>query len=92
MYKTTCSKLTLLLITIAAVLLLGVAPELAAQKRPQGSSGPTPTNVTTDAPKITFPESSFDFGTVPRGSVNEHVFKIRNTGTAPLTLIKAQAG
>jgi hypothetical protein len=41
-------------------------------------------------PNITFPATSHDFGSVNEGEVKEHVFKFRNTGTAPLEIIEAQ--
>ena len=40
-------------------------------------------------PKIDFPEKSYDFGTIAQGSKASHTFKVRNTGDAPLRLIKA---
>ncbi len=41
-------------------------------------------------PKIFFPETSFDFGTVSQDSKVTHTFIVRNTGDAPLKLIKAK--
>ena len=43
-------------------------------------------------PKIFFPETSHDFGSVAQGSKVSHTFVVRNTGDAPLKLIKAKAG
>ena len=37
-------------------------------------------------PAITFEESKFDFGSVAQGGVVDHVFKFKNTGTAPLII------
>jgi hypothetical protein len=37
-------------------------------------------------PAITFEESKYDFGSVPQGGVVDHVFKFKNTGTAPLVI------
>lgn len=43
-------------------------------------------------PKIFFPDTSHDFGPVAQGSKVSHTFVVRNTGDAPLKLIKAKAG
>ena len=37
-------------------------------------------------PAITFEESKYDFGSVAQGGVVDHVFKFKNTGTAPLVI------
>jgi len=97
MPKAPIFRLTRLLIISVVVLLAGAAFAFAGQDQPQSKAAPAAANTakssaTTDKPKISFPESSFDFGTVQRGSINEHVFKVRNIGIAPLMLIKAQAG
>ena len=39
-----------------------------------------------NGPKITFKESSFDFGDITQGDVVEHVFEFENTGNEPLIL------
>jgi len=41
-------------------------------------------------PQISFPETSYDFGTIAQGSKVSHTFIVRNAGDAPLRLIKAQ--
>jgi hypothetical protein len=40
-------------------------------------------------PIISFPERSFDFGTITQGTKVSHTFVVRNIGDAPLRLIKA---
>lgn len=40
----------------------------------------------TNAPKLTFKESSFDFGEIHQGDVVSHNFKFENEGTSPLVL------
>jgi hypothetical protein len=40
----------------------------------------------TAGPVITFAEKSYDFGNIQQGDVVEHVFKFKNTGTAPLVI------
>lgn len=42
-------------------------------------------------PKITFEESSFDFGTIDNGTHVEHNFKFKNTGDAPLMIVNAKS-
>jgi hypothetical protein len=37
-------------------------------------------------PAIVFEESKYDFGSIPQGGIVEHVFKFKNTGTAPLII------
>lgn len=41
-------------------------------------------------PKITFPETEFDFGTISQQTKVSHTFRVKNTGDAPLTLIRAK--
>lgn len=43
-----------------------------------------------DVPKILFPEIKYDFGKVAQQSKLNHIFKVRNAGTAPLKIIKAK--
>ena len=47
---------------------------------------------TSGTPKIFFPDTSHDFGSVAQGSKVSYTFVVRNTGDAPLKLIKAKAG
>ena len=54
---------------------------------PAANSGDNPVS---GGPQISFPETSFDFGTITQGSKASHTFIVRNTGNAPLKLIKAQ--
>ncbi|WP_400190274.1 DUF1573 domain-containing protein [Hymenobacter sp. B81] len=39
-----------------------------------------------NGPQITFTELKHDFGKIKQGDVAEHVFKFKNTGTAPLVI------
>lgn len=41
--------------------------------------------------KIFFPETTYDFGTVSQNSSISHTFVVKNTGEAPLKLIKVKA-
>lgn len=45
----------------------------------------------TNAPVITFVESSKDFGDITQGDKVEHVFKLENTGKAPLVISNVAA-
>jgi hypothetical protein len=56
---------------------------------PASNSGPNSTN-TSGGPQISFPETEYDFGTISQGSKVSHTFVVKNTGDAPLRLIKAQ--
>ncbi len=42
------------------------------------------------APKIFFPETSYDFGTIPQDGSVSHSFVVRNTGKAQLKIIEAK--
>lgn len=44
----------------------------------------------TGVPKILFPETSYNFGTIPQGSNVSHTFVFRNVGSAPLRIINAK--
>ena len=44
-----------------------------------------------DGPVITFEESSKDFGDITQGDKVEHVFKLENTGNAPLVISNVAA-
>ena len=41
----------------------------------------------TGGPRIVFPETSYDFGTITQGANVSHTFVVRNAGDAPLRLI-----
>lgn len=43
------------------------------------------------SPEITFEEEEFDFGTIEKGTRVEHLFKFKNTGDAPLTIVDAKS-
>jgi hypothetical protein len=49
----------------------------------------TDNNSVSGGPQISFPETSYDFGTIAQGSKVSHTFIVRNVGDAPLRLIKA---
>lgn len=43
------------------------------------------------APEITFDETEYDFGNIAKGTKVEHLFKFKNTGDAPLTIVDAKS-
>lgn len=43
------------------------------------------------APVITFEEIEHDFGHIAKGTRVEHLFKFKNTGDAPLTIVDAKS-
>ena len=63
-----------------------VQPQTASQA---GNSG-MDSAVAGGGPHIYFPGPSHDFGTIAEGEKVSHTFVVRNTGDAPLRLIKAQ--
>lgn len=67
----------LLLLFLPALVLWGSAFILEAQEKAEDNP----------APRIHFPESVHDFGTISRGGHISHVFSVRNTGSAPLELL-----
>lgn len=54
------------------------------------TSSPVKSGPEGSSPVIHFPEPVHDFGTIARGSNVTHIFKVQNTGDAPLQLIKAK--
>lgn len=62
---------------IASLLIIGFSFYVHAQ---EGESEPL------TGPKITFAETSFDFGDIVQGDRVEHVFEFENVGSEPLIL------
>ena len=69
----------LFILAVAMSLSFGVA---TAQTTPDAKAAKT----ATAGPVITFTEKTHDFGNIYQGDVVEHVFKFKNTGTAPLVI------
>ena len=68
-----------------------VADESLVGTTPEGlPEGPDPT-LTEGLTTIEYMESSFDFGNVRYPSDNQHTFKFKNTGNAPLLIESATA-
>lgn len=51
----------------------------------------TATDVKADGPKITFTETTFDYGNIPQSVPAKHEFKFTNTGKQPLLITSANA-
>lgn len=66
-----------------------------AQAKPAGPPAPATTPAkpapNPNAPKLTFVEQSYDFGTVVEGPQITHDFKIKNEGKEPLVLSNVHA-
>lgn len=43
-------------------------------------------------PKLTIPNSIFDFGNVPQNSKISHIFWLHSTGTSDLKILKVKPG
>ena len=67
---------------IAACVLFFMAFTANAQEKEKAAS---------NGPVITFEESSKDFGDITQGDKVEHVFKLENTGKAPLVISNVAA-
>src|SRR5690606_17405544 len=78
-YYTTMKKL-LFLLSVVLVAFTANAQEKNTQEK-AASNGPV----------ITFEESSKDFGDITQGDKVEHVFKLENTGKAPLVISNVAA-
>jgi hypothetical protein len=98
--KAAAVVLPVAIVAIGAWILLGThgarrspAPH-AASVAPANRSEPaqgTAGDATAGAPKIEFPEASYDFGAVIQGAEVTHTFSVRNAGSEPLKLIDAGA-
>lgn len=87
-------KNTLLALTVVG-LMVGCGNQNTGNTN-QSADGPEATAIkdTTAAQQqgvIQFEESAFDFGQVKEGDVVEHIFKFKNTGTAPVILSQVSA-
>ena len=67
-------------------------PNEAVEESTSVTPGATADTVNSGTPVIFFPETSHDFGSIAQGSKVSYTFVVRNTGDAPLKLIKAKAG
>ena len=97
-----------ILVILVSVWFWGLAKDSAPISKPSHQAAQTPNKIIEEStsvtpsdtadtvnsgtPKIFFPDTSHDFGTVAQGSKVSYTFVVRNTGDAPLKLIKAKAG
>ena len=63
--------------------------DLLASNEP-ASNDTDAANPPTGDPRIVFPETSYDFGTITQGANVSHTFVVRNAGDAPLKLIEVK--
>jgi len=76
---------------IASNMAYGQKPKANNQSTAQMTQAGDDTDQTaTGTPKIFFPETIHDFGTVMQGDKVTHKFVVKNVGDAPLKLIKAK--
>ena len=88
------SKVVGILTAILVVFLFFAVSSLEASGTPKAEADGLSQNVEAatqdkEAPEISPVEPLFDFGQVRQGEKVEHVFQIRNTGTAELVIKKA---
>ncbi|GAA4384352.1 DUF1573 domain-containing protein [Hymenobacter koreensis] len=70
----------------ALVLALSLALSGVAAHAQSTAVQPANAKEKVNGPQITFTEMKYDFGKIKQGDVAEHVFKFKNTGTAPLII------
>jgi len=75
--------LTSIIVIMIAIAFCGGRQALAQASKVDKESAPA-------APRVLLPETTFDFGRVSQDQKLTHKFKIKNTGDAPLKLIKAK--
>jgi len=92
-------KLGLIFVFVFAVAILAT-PAFSSDKAMPRTTKDTVSNDTATvtaaavdgaAPQIFYPDSVYDFGEVSQKQSLTHVFKVQNTGDAPLKLIDARA-
>lgn len=66
------------------------AGNVEAVQTPENAPAETPTQVSAEAPIMTFEEKEFDFGTIKEGDKVEHIFKFTNTGKSDLIIADAK--
>ncbi len=84
------SSVWLLLLVFLFVLFSCSKDESSEKTGSKGDQAVSENSVNGPAPKISFPEISYDFGTINQGEIVSHTFVVKNTGDAPLELIRAK--
>ncbi len=88
------------LVSVIIVVVAGISAWAIYKNLSQNSSGSAgvtgaiastgdSSNSVTGGPQINFPEIEYDFGKIAQGAKVSHTFVVKNTGNAPLQLIKA---
>lgn len=83
-----------ILLLVCTVIILSVSANAQGQHeqaKPGTPATTAPAANNPNAPKITFTEQAYDFGTVVEGPQITHDFKIRNDGKEPLVLSNVHA-
>jgi hypothetical protein len=89
--------LSVIIVAVTAWIVLGPGdegpPQPPATVNLQASNVPVSNDTNagdpaTGAPKIVFPETSYDFGAITQGVNVSHTFVVRNAGDAPLKLLE----
>lgn len=84
---------TLLIVTVLSVFVVSCKPQDASSKIDTTNlenAKKRDLESKKDAASISFDKTSYDFGTVPEGTVVETAFKITNTGNTDLVISNAQ--
>lgn len=86
-------KKSIFMAAVLAAFTLGSCNENAANKvKEENIATAAERDASSDkAPVITFEASEHDFGTIAKGTKVEHLFKFKNTGDAPLTIVDAKS-
>lgn len=88
---TSTAKFSSLLVIAAALVLACRGDQQAAPTENEPAAGAENAEVAKDgAPKITADEPVYDFGAISGTDSVEHIFKIRNAGTADLKVERVQ--
>ena len=74
-------KITILIIFIFLIRIVPGLPQAADRQNKNGN---------TDAPKITFAETEYDFGTIDSRGNAVHYFVFSNTGRVPLVILNVR--
>ncbi|GAK77024.1 MULTISPECIES: DUF1573 domain-containing protein [Nonlabens] len=84
-------KLVLMVAAIATMAITGCNEKAAATiDEANLTAAAERESVAGDFPAMTFEQVEYDFGTVDEGTVVEHEYKFKNTGSAPLIVVNAK--
>lgn len=79
------------ILVIAAVIWLSQDSSSSSSNQDQAANATSGSSQDSQGnPSIYFPEDTYDFGTISQKTQVSHTFIVKNTGSAPLKLIKAK--